>query len=401
VIGFIFYTNFFGGERSGDISLDDITDGDLFPFGEFGQDLTREDREGEIIGGGDRGGVDEDIPAYRKISFNPVAGAVWIPDTNSTTSSGIVRYSERATGHIFDANLDSETQRRISNTTVPKLYEVVWNNEGSAFVARYLAPDQIDTIESFLGILTFENPTSTEATLEGRFLPTNTIAVDTSPNGSEVFYLRNTSSEGSRGIIEPIDRPQKTRIVFNSEFKEWLVEWVANSHIAFTTKPSGSVGGHMYLFNTAQETFDRILGDVVGLTTKVHRDTNRVLFSESEGRDVELFILNRANSTRESLPNETFADKCVWSVVDTVIVYCAVPDQIPQGIYPDDWYQGKVSFNDSIWKINTETLGGELILTPRSYQEPPIDAINLFLSSNDSHLFFTNKKDSSLWSLEL
>ena len=69
-----------------------------------------------------------------------------------------------------------------------------------------------------------------------------------------------------------------------------------------------------------------------------------------------------------------------------------VPNFIPSSQYPDDWYQGSVSFDDTVWIIDTEINLGSIIVDPNTYSEPSVDGINLILSEDENYLIFTNKK---------
>ena len=84
-------------------------------------------------------------------------------------------------------------------------------------------------------------------------------------------------------------------------------------------------------------------------------------------------------------------------------MYCGFPKNLASGAYPDDWYQGKVSFDDNIKALDVNTLQIKNIENFESgdKQGTEIDATNLMLSSNEKYLLFTNKNDLTLWMLEL
>ena len=73
-----------------------------------------------------------------------------------------------------------------------------------------------------------------------------------------------------------------------------------------------------------------------------------------------------------------------------------MPDNFPQGDYPDDWYQGLISFKDSIWQKNFSTGETNILIN-----ETNADVINPFLTKDENYLIFTNKTDNTLWSLKL
>ena len=98
---------------------------------------------------------------------------------------------------------------------------------------------------------------------------------------------------------------------------------------------------------------------------------------------------------------QTLADKCTWGNFYKNLVYCAVPSRSVAGSYPEDWYTGIVSFSDKIWQINATTGEVKLVSNIIGQSDRPIDGFNLSTDSKDNFLFFMNKTDLSLWSLDL
>ncbi len=105
-------------------------------------------------------------------------------------------------------------------------------------------------------------------------------------------------------------------------------------------------------------------------------------------------------STQETVFRTT-TDKCVWSKLNPSEVYCAVPTEIPTGIYPDDWYRGNVQFADQIWHLDTVTGEVHIIANLLSLSNELIDVINPELDPKENFLYFMNKRDLTLWSLDL
>ncbi|HEY0221172.1 MAG TPA: hypothetical protein VGC58_03045 [Candidatus Paceibacterota bacterium] len=65
------------------------------------------------------------------------------------------------------------------------------------------------------------------------------------------------------------------------------------------------------------------------------------------------------------------------------------------------WYKGIVSFSDDIWQYNTKDFTSKSLTDLKSESGEDVDVIKPILSENEQYLIFVNKKDNSLWSLDL
>jgi hypothetical protein len=65
------------------------------------------------------------------------------------------------------------------------------------------------------------------------------------------------------------------------------------------------------------------------------------------------------------------------------------------------WYQGTISTDDDIWKIDTKNNSSILIESLENDSGLKIDVIKPILSTNEQYLVFINKTDNTLWSLDL
>jgi hypothetical protein len=81
-------------------------------------------------------------------------------------------------------------------------------------------------------------------------------------------------------------------------------------------------------------------------------------------------------------------------------VVCGVPSYFPEANYPDDWYKGVISFNDEIWIYDVNNFAKEKVNISQR-DKVALDIINPQLSEDDNFLLFQNKKDLSLWILDL
>ncbi len=297
-----------------------------------------------------------------------------------------IRYVERVTGHINQMYLDTKTIGKVSNGTIPSIHEALFDGSASSVLYRYLSSDG-KTINSFLATL---------GGAKGEFRPADILDVSISPDKTKFFYLTKTFS-GVTGSIRSFKDTKKTQ-VFNSSLTEWLSQWATSQNVYLTTKASASVEGSLFSLNTTNGVMSKLFGGVKGLTTLSNKDGSLVLYSATVNGGPRLGVLDVKNHSVKGLELYSLPEKCVWGA-DNTFVYCAIPREIIGGQFPDSWYQGLVSFDDYFVKINPFT--GEISTIADSNYQTPVDATHLFLNKTEDQLFFINKKDSTLWSLDL
>jgi ABC-type cobalt transport system substrate-binding protein len=313
-----------------------------------------------------------------------------------------LRYVERATGNIYQTFADKIEERKFSTTIIPMVYEAFFGNNGESVIMRYLKADA-KTIVTFVSTLPKEflgADTTDSNEIKGTFLPENTKDVSLSGDAKSLFYLFSSGSNGDSIIGTTLTFLNNKKIqVFDSPFTEWLSQFPNSKMIAFTTKPASLIPGYMYSLdpNNKNYNFHQVLGNINGLTTLTSPNGKLVLYSDDS---LALKVYHTDTKVSDVLGLKTLAEKCVWNKINDS-VYCGVPKSIPSGQYPDDWYQGEVSFGDQIWKIDIKTGNATMIADPNMASGEDIDSIKLMLDNGENYLFFINKKDSFLWELEL
>ncbi len=349
------------------------------------------------------------IPSVRQLSTNPVGGM----GASTTASSSIVRWIDRGTGYIYQADSNSLNILELSNTTVPMVYQSFWNHNTSAFIFRSLNGDS-NTITNFFaqlspviasstlnnsnGSTTANSPTlsaRTPFTLKGVPLPSDTSEIAVSPTGDKIFTLTS-----GIGYVSQFDG-SKINQIFTTPLSEVNVEWPVDTTIAITTKGNSALPGFLYFVNSKTGVFSGILANINGLDTLTNKDATEVLFTSSIDSSIITYVHNVKSGTDQELAFNTLPEKCVWSAINKSDLICAVPSKIPSGDYPEAWYKGTAFFNDSLWEINTSTGVAHQISNLLSTAGTSIDAENLVLDPKENILYFINKKDLSLWSVRL
>ena len=327
------------------------------------------------------------LPKLRKITFKDTSGYGIFGGGGTTT----IRYIETESGNIFETNSTTLDSTRITNTTILQTINSFWVNKDNV-VIQYI--DENDEIQIFSAeIVPDEEDVAQPSTLVGSFWEKNIEQIDVF--GERIFGILENSA-GSIGIISSPDL-ENQETVLDTPLKEILTSWVNRNTISINTKPSSKSFGYLYLLDTNNKTLDEALSRIIGLNSIVSRDKNKILYSTSVNKSASLRFLDRETGITKEVGIKTFVDKCVWDESEEDTTYCAVPRDLNFRNLPDNWYKGIVSFSDDIWKINLETEEMELVMELTEN----IDVVNLKINETGDYLAFLNKKDMTLWGIDL
>jgi len=336
----------------------------------------------------------------KQLSITPAAGVITskriITTEGEEDTIPVARIVERSNGNVYDVAINTGDRFRVSNTTIPKIYEVFWKNDATGFLARFL-DDEDSIIKTFSANIIDDETNTEEGSLDGVFLEDNIKQITLSPDNN-LFYLTNSDS-GPIGIKTKFNGDDKKQII-NLQFTEWLYQWVLKNKIFLTTKSSFRTLGYMYSLDIKSGTLKKIIGGINGLTTLSSNDGVSILYSKSTGVGIVLSIYNTESKDSSVFSLITLPEKCVWAS-DNITLYCGIPTTIKSGEYPDDWYKGKISFSDSIWKFDTEFGLAELLVSPAELLGVEMDVIKPTLDTSGKYLVFINKKDLTVWALDL
>ena len=338
------------------------------------------------------------VPTLRELSQTPVGGFT----ASSTGTTSIVRFIDRGTGHVFEANSADTSIKEISNTTVPRIYYSYWNKNATAFVFQSLAADEENIINFYTELKKVASATASNTTqfeLRGVKMPDSISGIAVSPDSSNIFTLSNENYNGV-GYVSQFNGLKRSQI-FNSPLSSLTAEWPEKNTIALTTKATSGLPGFLYFLDPKKGVFNKIIGNLPGLTTLVSKDANQVFYTVSNGVGISSYIYTTKTKNTISLAFNTMPEKCVWSNVVKTTLYCAIPTSLPQTTYPDVWYQGSIAFTDSLWAIDTTNGQVHSIADISKLAGENIDATNLTLDPKDNFIYFINKTDLTLWSLDL
>ena len=324
-------------------------------------------------------------PQLWHVTVIPVGGVGF---ATSTTGSK-VRYVERATGYVFEANPTTSGLARLTNSLMPKIYEA-YIAGGNRILARYLTAD--GSISTFAGLVA---TATTSSSLTGVSLPKNLLAVASDPATPQLFYLQREGS-GVAGITAAWDG-SKPKQVFSSALSDWRVWWLSDGRIVLTQKPADSLAGYAYTLKAGVLT--PLLGPLSGLSILPRTNSSALLYSTSSGGNLALFARMSATTTATRLAITTLADKCAWVPGTALIAYCAVPQTAAPTGFLDAWYRGEMHSADALWRVDVSTGQSQLIFTPATTVS--LDVVNPVVDDTGAYIAFMNAADGSPWLLRL
>jgi len=225
-------------------------------------------------------------------------------------------------------------------------------------------------------------------------LPENIAAANFSPDAKQIAYLEKTT--GNLMVKDLIGaKPKTTKImtIFQNDFN---LQWILPEKIILTPKPSAFYASSAWSVDIKNKTITSLANGINGLIIKWSADgkTGLEFSSESQGRINHLNLIDNKGGTQANLDFMTLPEKCL---ILQPKIYCAIPQNIPaKTILPDDYLKRAVYFDDIFYQIDITQNSFTEISTG---VESIMDTVNLRLV--DNKLFFVNRYDDRIYSLEL
>ncbi len=385
------------------------------PFGLFTNDV--QGGGGNNVKGGSGGRNDDgdnngtstisynDEKLFELVSKEPTAGysfSDFVTVTyGSSTESGkktfatttAILYVDRGTGHIYKKFIfRGGKPQKLTNTTVPGVYDAYFFANNTKVLMRYLRESD-NTVISLYATLP---PLSSSLTLPLREtvrLPENMVSVAVSPRTSDIYYLVKTSSGSTLYRIGP-KGDEKVRDYDLSE----LFLTFNKDELIISQKPSAFEKTYFFSENELS-----LYGGRTGqraLFSQVNKGV--FLYSVWTESGLQLLSSNLSGQKPHAYDTQTLSDKCVSSLVGSYF-FCFVPNilpLIPFGL-PDDWYKGRVSFNDSLIVLDTVKYEEGVLSRLETDIGSEFDTFKPLMSSRDTYLAFSNKINNELWVAQL
>ena len=303
-----------------------------------------------------------------------------------TAAAGSVRYIERQTGHVFEIGPQGENPARLTNTTIPKIFDAIWSPDTSRALLRYTENESLRTVSA-----TFQASTTRISPLP----LTASAAFAPSPLTKLAFFVSDTSGGRVRTAESDGSRPTD---ILTTPFPDFLISWPDKNTLSLSSRPSGTTDGFLYSYTLDTKRLSKVAGSIPGLEVLWSPDMRRIVFSsyDTQSRLPRLSVMDIKTRAIQDLETTAMASKCAFSVRNTNTLYCGLTTNPPAGLYPDEWLQGALVMNDDLWKIDLTTLEKTKLGADRVF-----DVIRPRVSPDERFLYFVDKKNNSLWSYKL
>lgn len=331
-------------------------------------------------------------PIVKKILDSNVAGA-----TLNKGGNALIFFNTNA-NEFYSASVDGSNPQPLTQTKFVNVKGVT------------ISPDKTSAI------LSFDNPNG-KISVKYFYDITKDLAIKLnenvdnftfSPDGTKIFYKYTDTLKNVNTFNIANSNGTDWKSIKDFSLSNVLLDWIPGSNkLAFHLTPSSFRQSAYYIFDQNGENVVSVLDKGYGVDGLWSNNGERLLATFASERTINLGLVavNADGSSNISIPNSrTFISKCTW-MKDNVSVLCAVPKEIsPQYYLPDDYNNGNFSTDDNFFRYNTKT--GERVqfqLTDaKNTTVPQIDATNLFLSSDQSTLYFQNRADKgALYTIRL
>lgn len=336
-----------------------------------------------------------------QVEERPAAGHTFIGSGGTLR----LRYVERASGYVFDADPATGLRTRLTNTLLPKIYEAQLSENGHVALRSV---DTLGNVTTFAGTVPTTTPASSASssamTLLGSYLAKNIVSLSTHSVSGALYYTVADAAGGA--VVSAEWDGQKPKTLLRSAILSWRPMTSEDGRVFLVQAAADGVPGYSYELKK-DGTLSRLLGPAPGLVVRVRPgpEADALLWSQSTRGELRLFVRVGQNATAVQTPVRTTADKCAWSPDSGVassgtagkdyIAYCGVPQGSAGQNFLDNWYRGAAHSSDALWRIDASAGTAEIIYTPPS--NTPLDIENVVIDKTGAYIAFTNAVDKSLW----
>lgn len=338
-----------------------------------------------------------------EVSEVPVAGFGWQSGPSPT-----LYFVERSSGYVFEAQTQSRSVTRLTDTLRPKMYEAFVTEDGSVLERSI---DDTGALITFAGAVASSTPQSVEsatttsvADLVGTDLPQGITAIAADPVSDTLFYMIPGPSGVS--LVSTDWTGEQEKQLFSSAITGWRLIAPGDGTVVLLQDPLDGAEGYAYQIGKSGSL--SLIAQAPGLTVLPRASSSALIFGSSGGGVLSLYAQPSANASPVPLSIQTIADKCAWSPASAataaggdLIAYCGVPETIPSQQFLDDWYKGIVHTSDEFYEVDVSDASTTLLYDPAGDTNAQLDVEDMSVDPSGQYIAFINARDQSLWILQI
>ena len=307
--------------------------------------------------------------------------------TSSTSSERLILFSDKQTGNIYKTNYENLENTRLTNTKLDNIYDTHFSKSGD-YVLSIQKNINKNTLMLIGSRLNLEEK-------ESSFILNN---ID-----EDVFniYTEKNMNKNNASLFYYLKRSGKNKTTLNSfNYITGKIREITNLNLT-EIFISNDASGFLYLFSNPSNNINQIMITV----NKNTGDKKYLELSDDNTSSNNILITKDAGYIKYSnfdKPKEyklteikSYPEKCLSE--KNIYIICAYVNNKNYNDL-DSWNTGEISFTDDINILNLETK--QITNIPISiFSGEALDVYNP--SSSNGILLFKNKKDLSLWSLDI
>jgi hypothetical protein len=315
--------------------------------------------------------------ALRQLTLKPVAGFGFL-GTDSTK----VRYVERGVGHIFEIDLITGNETRVSATTIPLVTEAIFSPSGDSVALMTQVGYERNL---YVGEIN-------RGSDQTEFTELNGSAFDPHFENDTSMKVALNTEAGTDGYRFDLTDESLTKL-FSLPLGDVRMIW-HNQDVFTYPKPSNKLQGALY--KVSQNRLAPITESVYSFSG----DTNgqKIIYSNIESNQYNSYVKEIDSDETFVLPSLFIPEKCSRLRPDGESVWCA---NDVAGTYSADsidaWYKGSLNYNDYLWRIDLDDQSSTLYSDMQGESGRQIDVSGLLTDNFDEKLLFKNKIDNTLW----
>jgi hypothetical protein len=305
-----------------------------------------------------------------------------------------LKYYSRATGQVFQTDLEGQVKKTISSREISDLAETFWSPDKTKAISHF----KENSRDRFSYFNYAEN--------KGVLLKENLDTVVWQGN-NKIFYKYYNPADGKRTLSIADPDGSNWKELAGIEHRNVSIAPVPRTGlVSFWNSPDAFLETKLESLPIIGGEKKIIFQGKFGADFLWSPDGSRLLLShtsEKGGSKLQLALTNDRGGEYRNLEFPTLLSKCAWSK-NSQTIFCALPGSLPEtAVLPNDYASGKINSIDTFWKINATNGEKEraVALEDLNKINAGFDATNLFLNSDESLLFFQNRTDGKLYRINL